>query len=96
MTAWMNSFSKVKPDIPAETKHGLTHVVQMRHLKHFVYSALCLPISFSHLLLDEANAFFWPWHFKDRDAGQATVSNYVRLILASQNHKHASKIALLD
>lgn len=50
--ARMNSSSKVKPDIPTETKHGLTHVVQMRHLKHFGYSALSLTISYSYLLQD--------------------------------------------
>lgn len=89
----MNSFSKVKPDIPTETKHGLTHVVQMRHLKHFGYSALSLAISFSHLvqdihksLQDEANALFWLWHFKVLDANEATVSNHVERILACQKH----------
>lgn len=47
-------------------------------------------------MLDEANAFFWLWHFKVGDVNEATVPNYVQLILASQNHKHASKIVLLD
>lgn len=50
--AWMNSSSMVMPDIPPDTKHSLTHVLQMRHLKHFGYSVLSLPISFSHLLQD--------------------------------------------
>lgn len=50
VNAWMHSFSKVKPDIPTETKHGLTHVVQMRHLKHTGYSALSHVILFSYLL----------------------------------------------
>lgn len=96
----MKSFSKVKPDIPTETKHGLTHVVQMRHLEHFGYSSLShFQIScrtFNTSLLDEANAFFWLWHFKVGDVKEATVSNYVQLTLASQNHKHASEIVLLD
>lgn len=43
--AWMNSSSKVRPHIPTETKHGLTHVVQMRHLEHFGYSSLSGVIS---------------------------------------------------
>lgn len=43
--AWMNSSSKVRPHIPTETKHGLTHVVQMRHLEHFGYSSLSAVIS---------------------------------------------------
>lgn len=96
----MKSFSKVKPDIPTETKHGLTHVVQMRHLEHFGYSSLShFQIScrtFNTSLLDEANAFFWLWHFKVGDVKEATVSNYVQLILARQNHKHASEIVLPD
>lgn len=43
--AWMNCSAKVKPHIPTETKHGVTHVVQMRHLEHFGYSSLCGVIS---------------------------------------------------
>lgn len=50
--AWMNSSSKVKPHIPTETKHGLTHVVQMRHLEHFGYSSLWGVISL-HISLVE-------------------------------------------
>lgn len=51
-TASMNSLSEVKPDIPTETKHGLTHIVQMRHLEHFGYSSLSCAISLSDLLQD--------------------------------------------
>lgn len=40
-----NSFAKVRPDIPSETKHGLTHVVQMRPLEHFGYSSLSRALS---------------------------------------------------
>lgn len=50
-------FFKVMADIPTETKRGLTHVVQMRHLKHSPYSALSLAISFSYLLLDIQHIF---------------------------------------
>lgn len=46
--------------------------------------------TFNTSLLDEANAFFLLWHFKVRDVKEATVSNYVQLILDSQNHQHAS------
>lgn len=61
-------------------------------LSHFQISRR----TFNTSLLDEANAFFLPWHFKVRDVKEATVSNYVQLILDSQSHKHASKIVLLD
>lgn len=99
--AQMNSFSKVKPNIPTEPKHGLTHVVQMRHLKHFGYSALShylistsLARHSTHSTQDETNAFFWLWHFKVWAAKEVTVPNYVKLSLASQNHKHIGKKAL--
>ena len=62
-------------------------------LSHFHISCR----TFSTSLLDEANAFFWPWHFKVPVVWKKlTVSNYARLILARQNHEHASEIASPD
>lgn len=102
----MNSFSKVKPEIPTESKHGLTHVVQSA--KWDIWNTLAIQLylspsplhiscrTFNTSLLDEANAFFRLWHFKVRDVEGVTVSNYVQLILARQIHKNACETASLD